>query len=328
MKNIVEYASSAVAEIVQINKHTDEDWDILAKSSAITMKWSADLSDIYAKGIQGCPMTKKVMDDGEVNVDDHQSSFLVWYENMVSGAPGTVFWAETCLIGLYHASAAVENRHVIAMGGRIQEEFLSRAIAELGADAMKVYGAFKRIFDAAVGIMVDSYLHALMLGMMEIGINERLVNRIRRVAIRRMIDQVREVLPLIDWTDALSVGIKSIDDQHKVLMGYLNDLHDVSSGGGGNDKMKEILQSLVEYTVNHFAYEEDLFEKFKYPDIVAHKKAHVALVDQVGSFNEQFQAGNAKLSGDLFKFLRTWLNGHIRGTDKKYTEFMIKRGVK
>jgi len=154
------------------------------------------------------------------------------------------------------------------------------------------------------------------------------VTRIRKVAIRRMIDQARSVLPLIDWSDALSVGIKSIDDQHKKLIVLLNALHDCDNTGKGNEQIKEILGELLAYTVSHFTYEENLFDKHGYPNTASHKEAHVALTSQVSKFNDEFRAGNAKLSGDLFKFLRTWLTGHIRGTDRLYTPFLVERGVK
>lgn len=327
MKDIVEFSSTVVTETVTVIGHTDKDWKILGAAADKTTPWSADLAKIYGSTIQGCPHTQAVMEG--VNAADHQASFAVWYENLVSGAPGEVFWAETCLIGLYHAAAGVNNRHVIAMASRIEEEFLKRSLEAMDqAQALELYGAFKRVLGTALGVMVDSYLHAIMLGMSEIGMNERLVARIRKVAIRRMINQAREVLPLIDWTDALSVGIPSIDEQHKKLMGYLNALHDSSVTGKGNEQIKQILQDLVAYTVDHFAYEEKLFDEHDYEHTAAHKEAHVALTTQVGKFNEEFQAGNAKLSGDLFKFLRTWLNGHIRGTDKLYSAPLIERGVK
>jgi len=31
---------------------------------------------------------------------------------------------------------------------------------------------------------------------------------------------------LIEWSDDLSVGIQEIDEQHKVLVGLVNDMHD------------------------------------------------------------------------------------------------------
>ena len=31
---------------------------------------------------------------------------------------------------------------------------------------------------------------------------------------------------LIEWNDELSVGIQEIDEQHKVLVGLVNEMHD------------------------------------------------------------------------------------------------------
>jgi hemerythrin len=231
---------------------------------------------------------------------------------------------------LSHAAAGVDNRQVIAMGSLIEEEFLARALNAFDSNdkAMEVYRAFKKIFSVAMSVMVDSYLHAIMRGMEGIGMNERLVARIRKVAIRRMIEEARSVLPLIDWSDSLSVGLSVIDEQHKKLVEILNRLHDGSVSGKGNEQLKGILLELVQYTVDHFATEEKYFEEHNYPDTAAHKEAHAALVKQVAAFNDAFQAGDAKLSGDLFKFLRSWLNGHIRGTDKLYGPYLYEQGVR
>ncbi len=163
--------------------------------------------------------------------------------------------------------------------------------------------------------------------MAETGINERLVKRIRTVAIKRMIEKARNLLPLIEWNDSLSVKIQSIDDQHKQLVNLINRLRDSSVAGKGNQELAGILNELTEYTVKHFAHEEEIFEKIGYTGTEEHKKAHNALVAQVGQLNKDFAAGNAKLGGELFQFLRTWLNGHIRGTDRLYIDDMIKHNI-
>lgn len=326
MKNIAEFAENVVRDTRGTSGHADADWTVLAAESAVILPWGAELARVWGKGIYENEHTQSVVE--KLNRGDHEQSFAVWYERIASGQPGQAFWAETCLVGLYHAAAGVHNRHVVGVASSVEEQFLSRCLdAFEQARALEVYGAFKRIFSLAIAIMVDSYLHAIMLGMTEIGMNERLVNRIRNVAIRRMIEQARGVLPLIDWTEALSVGIKSIDDQHKKLVDLLNALHDSRAQGQGNEVLKRILNELTNYTVEHFDFEESLLTKHGYADYDRHKQAHDALTRQVKQLNEEFQAGNAKLSGDLFKFLRSWLNGHIRGTDKLYSQHLRERGV-
>ena len=328
MKDIIEFSNGVVSEAAGFNGHTDADWAVLSEAASVTTTWVPDLAKIYGDAIHGTEATKPLV--AHLSRADHQQSFAVWFENMISGSPGEVFWAETCLIGLGHAAGGVSNSHVLAMADRIEEEFLKRGVEAFGVErGLQVFIAFKHVFGVAQAVLVDSYIAAFMRGMEDIGMNERLVARIRRVAIRRMMDDARGVLPLIDWTDALSVGLESIDSQHKVLVDLLNALHAGSSQGAGDDPaMKKTLNDLVNYTVEHFAFEERLFDEHQYPSTEEHKAAHVALTTQVGAFNEQFQTGKVKLSGDLFKFLRSWLNGHIRGTDKLYAPYLIERGVK
>lgn len=48
--------------------------------------------------------------------------------------------------------------------------------------------------------------------------------------------------------------------------------------------IESVLGELVEYTVNHFSYEEDLFAQTKYPQDSHHRELHGKLVAQVSAF--------------------------------------------
>lgn len=135
-------------------------------------------------------------------------------------------------------------------------------------------------------------------------------------------------MALIEWSDQFSVGIKSVDDQHKVIVTYINELNDAMLANKGNDVMGKILESLVNYTKTHFAYEESFFKKHGYAETEAHTKEHKDLTDQVLKFGQDFKAGKATVSADLMKFLKTWLMNHIMKSDKKYTSFLVSKGVK
>jgi methyl-accepting chemotaxis protein/hemerythrin len=95
-----------------------------------------------------------------------------------------------------------------------------------------------------------------------------------------------------------------------------------------NSAMGAILDRLVEYTGSHFATEEKFFAQYGYSEEKPHVEIHRKLVAQVVDFQQQFKSGNATMSMDLMAFLKDWLVNHIQGTDKKYSSFLIGKGVK
>lgn len=134
-------------------------------------------------------------------------------------------------------------------------------------------------------------------------------------------------MALMTWTENYSVGIKSIDAQHQKLISMVNELQDAMLAGKANDHVGRILDNLVQYTVTHFAYEEKLFAQHGYKEAAPHKAEHDKLTKQVADFQAQFKSGQARLSAQLMNFLRDWLNGHILGTDKKYSAHLVSKGV-
>ena len=133
---------------------------------------------------------------------------------------------------------------------------------------------------------------------------------------------------LISWTDDLSVGIASIDGQHKVLVNLINELNSAMRQRKSGEVLVGVLGKLKQYTVKHFAAEEEFFERFGYPDAPAHKKAHNELVEQVLAFEQELKSGRAKVTMEIMRFLKDWLVGHIMGTDKLYSTFLTSKGVR
>ena len=133
---------------------------------------------------------------------------------------------------------------------------------------------------------------------------------------------------LMSWSAGLSVNIKQIDDQHKKLIGMINELHKAMKLKKSNSAMGSILDRLADYTVTHFATEEKLFAQYGYSEEKAHVELHRKLVAQVVDIQKKFKSGNAMISMELMSFLKDWLVNHIQGTDKKYSSFLIGKGVK
>jgi hemerythrin len=135
-------------------------------------------------------------------------------------------------------------------------------------------------------------------------------------------------MPLMQWSDTLSVGVAEIDAEHKNLVSYLNDLHFAMSQGKSNAIMQSLLARLVGYTQVHFGTEEKYMKKWNYPGYVYHKGEHDAFVKKVAEFKAKFESGQAAISVEILIFLKEWVVNHIQGTDKKYGPFFNKNGLK
>ncbi|MEW6117819.1 MAG: bacteriohemerythrin [Nitrospirota bacterium] len=134
-------------------------------------------------------------------------------------------------------------------------------------------------------------------------------------------------MALMTWSDALSVNIKEIDEQHKKLVGMINDLHDAMKVGKGTDVTGAILTGLVQYVATHFATEEKLMKAHSYPEFLKHKTEHENLTKQALELQKQFGEGKPVLTVELMNFLKNWLTNHIQGTDKKYGPFLNGKGI-
>ncbi len=136
-------------------------------------------------------------------------------------------------------------------------------------------------------------------------------------------------MAFMDWGPALSVGIPRFDDEHRRLVGMLNDLHDAVQAGHGAATLGPVLSGLVVYTLTHFEHEEQELERHGFPGLAAHKAEHDALTAQVAALECQFdENASPALAGDVAHFLRNWLAGHILGTDQDYTAFLIQHVVR
>lgn len=136
-------------------------------------------------------------------------------------------------------------------------------------------------------------------------------------------------MPLIEWSPELSVGIASIDEQHKKLVNMINALNDAMLLGESSELLGKIFTGLAAYTQKHFAYEENMFAEYGYPDTQEHKRQHNELIEQVIELKDNFMKNpQGTISEDLMLFLKRWLTNHIMRTDKDYTEFLLSKGVK
>ena len=134
-------------------------------------------------------------------------------------------------------------------------------------------------------------------------------------------------MPLIEWSEKLSVGIESIDLQHRKLVEIINLLDDALTNGNANEVMTRIFHNLLIYTENHFEYEEKLFKQYGYSAQADHKISHQRLTDQVLGLQIKASSGNEPIGDEVMAFLKLWLTEHIMKEDMAYASFLIDKGV-
>ena len=134
-------------------------------------------------------------------------------------------------------------------------------------------------------------------------------------------------MALFEWSSDYSVRIPSIDAQHQRLVGALNDLHDGMVSGTVEAGMSALLVRLLDYTAEHFAYEERLMAEHHYPRAEDHAAEHRRLTAQLVDFHQKYAASHARINVPLMMFLKDWLLKHILGSDRDYSACLTERGV-
>ncbi|WP_179953349.1 bacteriohemerythrin [Desulfobotulus mexicanus] len=134
-----------------------------------------------------------------------------------------------------------------------------------------------------------------------------------------------DIPELMPWSSRLATSIKTIDDQHRELVRLINLLHKAMRLQKGTAELGGILKQLADYTVTHFAYEEELFARYGYPESRSHSKVHRDLVARVVGIQKDFESGKATVTMDLMDFLKDWLNTHILKTDMAYVPFLKEK---
>jgi hemerythrin len=124
-------------------------------------------------------------------------------------------------------------------------------------------------------------------------------------------------MPTISWDPSMTTGVDSIDDQHKQLIAWLNDLLTAMSQGRGRTEVQKVLDDLGGYAVSHFGHEEECMAKYNCPVAAQNIDAHKQFVETFKSFKQEFDrtGATAHLVVRVENELLRWLTSHIKRTD-------------
>jgi len=132
----------------------------------------------------------------------------------------------------------------------------------------------------------------------------------------------------IKWNDDLSVKIPLIDEQHKKLISMINNFYKSFNDGKSDESLVILVSGLRDYTEFHFSAEEDLLSQHSFPGLTEQQTEHEGFLNKINDVHERMKNGKMVVSIEVTNYIKDWVSKHIMGTDKKYSKYLIDKGVK
>lgn len=128
-------------------------------------------------------------------------------------------------------------------------------------------------------------------------------------------------------TPELETGNELIDSEHRTLFEAINDLMDACSMGRGRDQIGQTAEFLADYVDKHFADEEELQKKNRYPHYAQHHLFHVKYKQKIRELAEniRMQGASVKSLSEINTQASILIN-HIRQEDKRLAKFIRSSG--
>lgn len=136
-----------------------------------------------------------------------------------------------------------------------------------------------------------------------------------------------EAIFTMDWSDRYALGIDLIDQQHQVLFRLIDQLAKAIQGDMPDAELQSVFARLNEYTLTHFAAEEQLMALHGYPGDKEHLENHRALEHSLGQLSLRARDGEPLVSLQAMNFLRQWLYHHIDDVDRQFADFLKAKGI-
>ncbi len=118
-----------------------------------------------------------------------------------------------------------------------------------------------------------------------------------------------------------SIDNKELDEQHSRLIEFTNNLI-LNYDREENIEVVSAIDSLVDYTIYHFKFEEEMLKQKGYPNLERHKVLHEIFRKKVASLRKKIEGGDKDVVDQMILFLRSWIKHHISVEDVDYKKYL------
>lgn len=124
-------------------------------------------------------------------------------------------------------------------------------------------------------------------------------------------------MSLIEWKDEFSVGVASVDLEHRELIDLINALHALIGDSASADDVVSMLGEIFAQISAHFALEEKYMRETRYPLLDEHKGDHEVLLDQLRDIMELVDVDGSYNEQGLSEDLERWFTEHFATHDAR-----------
>jgi hemerythrin len=124
-------------------------------------------------------------------------------------------------------------------------------------------------------------------------------------------------MSLLQWKPAYTLGVPSVDQEHRELIGLINDTYDHMAGSADPATIESCLEDIYAAIAAHFALEERHMREAGYAEYEAHKDQHENLLDEILDLMDEFAADPEPGRIALQERLADWFGGHFATFDAR-----------
>jgi len=124
-------------------------------------------------------------------------------------------------------------------------------------------------------------------------------------------------MSLLQWRPEYSVGVQSMDDEHREMIDLINATYEKLKSNAEADQVEEYLGEIFSTISMHFALEERMMRNAAYGEFQAHKDDHEVLLDRLRDLMDDYFVDPASGARRLEQSLSNWFAGHFSTFDAR-----------
>lgn len=122
---------------------------------------------------------------------------------------------------------------------------------------------------------------------------------------------------LLKWKTEYSVGIASMDDEHREMIELINHVYAKLGDAADEAAIESCLEEIFSTISLHFALEERIMRDNDYGEYSDHKEDHEELLDEIRDLMDSFVTDTKEGSRLLELRLSDWFGKHFASFDAR-----------